>query len=199
MIANPHRFLAGGIRKPISRPVFPIKINGIYWRIQPLRLTVPHPLKKKGGPYVCKRLKQNIMTQINAYLNFGGNCRQAMEFYKSCLGGELVMQTVGGSPVEAQCPAGMKDQILHASLTKDSLILMGSDMAGPEGIVNGNNIALSLNCISEDEINRFFSALSAGGKIIDPLKTQFWGAIFGVFNDRFGIRWMLNFDKNQQL
>ncbi len=138
------------------------------------------------------------MTQINAYLNFNGNCREVMEFYKTCLGGELLLQTIGGSPVEGQCPAGMKDQLLHASLTKGEIILMGSDMIGPDGFSKGNNISLSLNCSSEEEINSFFSKLSAGGKIIDPLKEQFWGATFGVFNDKFGIRWMLNYDKKQK-
>ena len=137
------------------------------------------------------------MTQINAYLNFSGNCREAMEFYKTCLGAELMLQTIGGSPAEAQCPTAMKDQILHSSLTKGSLLLMGSDMVGPEGISKGNNVALSLNCSSEEEINSFFGGLSAGGKVLDPLKVQFWGAIFGVFDDKFGIRWMLNYDKNQ--
>ena len=138
------------------------------------------------------------MTQINAYINFSGNCREAMTFYKECLGGELTLQTVGGSPIEAQCPAGMKDQIMHASLTKGALLLMGSDMAGPGGLSKGNNIALSVNCSSEEEINTFFSKLSEGGKIIDPLKLQFWGAMFGVLTDKFGIRWMFNYDKNQK-
>ena len=138
------------------------------------------------------------MAQINAYINFSGNCREVMTFYKECLGGELTLQTVGGSPMEAQCPAGMKDQILHATLTRGELLLMGSDMAGPEGIIKGNNIALSVNCSSDEEINTFFSKLSEGGKIIDPLKLQFWGAIFGVLTDKFGIRWMFNYDKNQK-
>ena len=138
------------------------------------------------------------MTQINAYINFSGNCREAMTFYKECLGGELTLQTVGGSPIEAQCPAGMKDDILHATLTKGVLLLMGSDMVGPGGLVKGNNIALSLNCSSEEEINTFFSKLSESGNIIDPLKVQFWGAMFGVLTDKFGIRWMLNYDKIQK-
>lgn len=135
------------------------------------------------------------MTQINAYITFSGNCREAMTFYKECIGGKLTLQTVG-SPIEAQCPSSMKDSILHASLTKGSLLLMASDMIGPGGYEKGNNIALSLNCSSEEEINNFYSKLSKGGQIIDPLKVQFWGALFGVFTDKYGIRWMLNFDKN---
>ncbi len=137
------------------------------------------------------------MTHINAYLNFEGNCREVMSFYKGCLDAELNMQTIEGSPIEAQCPAVMKDQILHASLTKDGLILMGSDMQEPGGsFVKGNSIALSLNCSSDDEIKTFFSKLSEGGRISHNLMESFWGATFGVLTDKFGTRWMLSYDKN---
>ena len=112
-------------------------------------------------------------------------------FYKDCLGGELTMQTVEGSPIEAGCPSGIKHQILHSSLTKNGLILMASDMMSPEGLQVGNNISLSLNCSSEEEIYRFYTALSNGGKIIEPLDFQFWGAMFAVLKDRMGITWML--------
>ena len=135
------------------------------------------------------------MTQINAYLNFNGNCRDAMTFYKDCLGGDLRFQTVEGSPIEAQCPAAIKHQVLHSSLTKNALILMGSDIAGPGGLHMGNNISLSLSCSSQDEINDYFSKLTDGGRIIEDLKLQFWGAMFGVVTDKFGITWMLTFDK----
>lgn len=135
------------------------------------------------------------MTQINAYLNFNGNCRDAMTFYRDCLGGDLTLQTVEGSPIEAQCPAGLKHQILHSSLTKNALILMGSDMVGPGGLKKGNNISLSLNCSSEEEANDCFSNLAEGGKIVEDLKLQFWGAMFGVVTDRFGITWMLIYHK----
>lgn len=138
------------------------------------------------------------MTQINAYLNFEGNCREVMTFYQESLGGELNIQTVEGSPIEAQCPTAMKHQILHASLIKDGLLLMGSDMQAPGGFIKGNNISLSLSCSSEDEINTFFSNLSQDGKIIHALAEEFWGATFGVLTDKFGIRWMLNYDKNQK-
>jgi PhnB protein len=139
-----------------------------------------------------------MMTNINAYLTFNGNCREAMSFYKNCLGGELSIQTVGGSPIESQCPGAMKDHILHASLNRDGILLMASEMIGPEGFIKGNTIALSLNCSSEAEINQFFSNLSEDAQIIHPLKTEFWGATFGVLTDKFGVRWMLNYDKNQR-
>ena len=136
-----------------------------------------------------------MMTQISAYLNFNGNCREAMTFYKNCLGGELSLQTVEGSPMEAGCPSGVKHQILHSSLTKNGLILMGSDMVSPEGLKMGNNISLSLNCSSEEEIKRFYKELSSGGKIIEPLNVQFWGAMFAVLKDKMGITWMLTYNK----
>src|SRR5579872_4260587 len=136
------------------------------------------------------------MTQINAYINFSGNCREAMTFYNDCIGGELNMQTVEGSPLEKDCTEALQHHILHASLTKGALLLMGSDMEGPEGFIKGNNIALSLNCSSNEEIKRFFSNLSASGTVVHPLSEAFWGATFGVLTDKFGIRWMLNYDKN---
>ena len=121
-----------------------------------------------------------------------------MNFYKECLGGELIVQTIAGTPFEARCPAGMEHQVMHSSLTKNGLILMASDMIGPDGFKAGNNVSLSLNCSTEEEINSSFSRLSAGGKVIDPLQTQFWGAIFGCIEDKFGIRWILNYNKNGQ-
>jgi len=138
------------------------------------------------------------MTQIYAYLHFDGNCREAMTFYKECIGGELSLQTIEGSPIEAECAEAMKDKILHSSLSKNGLLVMATDCGIPGGVVRGNNIALSVNCSSEEEINTFYNKLSADGVIIDPLKTQFWGAIFGVITDKFGIRWMFNYDKNQK-
>ncbi len=140
------------------------------------------------------------MTQINAYINFEGNCREVMTFYKECFGGELNMQSIEGSPIEAQCPAAIKHQILHASLSKDELLLMGSDMQESGGnFTKGNNIALSLNCSSDEEIKTYFSKLSEGGRISHNLMQSFWGATFGVLTDKYGIRWMLNYDKNQRV
>lgn len=133
------------------------------------------------------------MTTINAYLNFNGGCREAMNFYKECFGGELTMMPVEGSPMENQCPAALKHFILHAMLQNDSLVLLASDMSGPDGYQKGNNIALSVNCSSEEEIDGFFAKLAEGGQIVDNLKVQFWGAKFGAVKDRFGINWTLNY------
>src|SRR4051812_11574628 len=102
------------------------------------------------------------MTQINAYLTFNGNCREAMTFYKKCLGGKLTLQTVKESPMANQWPEQVQHHILHASLIKDNLVLLGSEMGGSDGLVKGNIISLALQCSSEEEIETFFSNLSKG-------------------------------------
>ena len=134
------------------------------------------------------------MAQINSYLTFSGNCREAMLFYQKCLGGELVLQTIGDSPLAKQLPAKMKEFILHATLTKNELILMGSDMVAEGGLIKGN--AVSINCSSEKEIKAFYNKLSAGGNADHPLEDTFWGALFGDLTDKYGNHWLLSFDKN---
>ena len=137
------------------------------------------------------------MTQINSYLTFGGNCREAMTFYKNCLGGELTLQTIGESPLADQMPPQMQQGILHATLTKGALVLLASDMVAEEGLTRGNAVSLMLNCSSEDEIKAFYNSLSAGGQATHPLENSFWGALFGDLTDKFGNHWLLHFDKSQ--
>lgn len=134
------------------------------------------------------------MTQINVYLTFDKNCAEAMTFYKDCLGGELTLHKVEGSAMEAHCPTAMKDMIMHANLINGGITLMASDNLMSGELIRGNANSLSLNCSSEEELRSYFDALSVGGHIIQPVKEQFWGAIFGMFVDKFGITWMLNFD-----
>lgn len=138
------------------------------------------------------------MTQINSYLTFNGNCREAMTFYKECLGGELTMQTIGESPLADKMPPQMKQSILHSTLIKGPLQIMGSDMVAEQGLVRGNAVSLMLNCSSEEEINTFYANLSKGGKATHPLENSFWGALFGDLTDRYGNHWLLHYDKNQQ-
>lgn len=138
------------------------------------------------------------MTQVNVYLTFNGNCREAMTFYKECLGGELSLQTIGESPMAEQMPPQMKQGILHSTLVNGGLIIMASDMAGEQGVKRGNSVSLMLNCSSEEEIRTFYSNLSAGGKATHPLEETFWGALFGDLVDKFGNPWLLHYDKNQK-
>ncbi|MGN6438606.1 MAG: VOC family protein [Agriterribacter sp.] len=134
------------------------------------------------------------MTQINAYLSFNGNCREAMLFYQRCLGGELSIQTIAETPLAAQCPAGMQHQVMHSMLAGIDWVLMGSDMVGKDGFGIGADITLSINNDNATEIKSIFKSLSEGGKVYEDLTEKPWGALFGALTDKFGKRWMFNSD-----
>lgn len=136
------------------------------------------------------------MTKLNSYLTFNGNCREAMTFYKECLGGDLMLQPVEGSPMADKMPKEMRESILHSTLTTEGFIIMGSDLTPDIGLIKGNALSIVINCINEVEIRDVFKKLSAEGKINQPIETTFWGALFAAFTDKFGNNWMLNFDKN---
>lgn len=137
------------------------------------------------------------MTAIRAYLTFNGNCREAMTFYKQCLGGELIMQPIKDSPMADKMPKKMNDCILHSMLTKDSLVLMGSDIVGEEGHQRGNTVSLMLDCSTAEELNNFYANLSAHGNPTHPIENTFWGAMFGGLTDQFGNHWLLHYQQPQ--
>lgn len=141
-------------------------------------------------------LKYYTMTNIHAYLTFNGNCKEAMKFYKKCLGGTLLMQTVADSPMAGKLPEKMKKSILHSTLTKNGFVLMGSDMVGENGLMKGNSVSLLLNCSSEKEIKNSYKKLSENGMPTHPLEITFRGALFGGLTDRYGNHWLLHFDKH---
>jgi PhnB protein len=133
---------------------------------------------------------------LNTYLHFDGNCREAMTFYKECLGGELSMMSVGESPMAAQMPPEAKKNILHAKLDSGSVTIMASDMMGPGGVTKGTNVSLTLNCSSNKEADALYAKLCAGGKATHPMKEEFFG-YYGDLTDKFGLNWMLNHEKPQ--
>jgi PhnB protein len=144
------------------------------------------------------------MAQVNPYINYRGNCEEAFNFYRSVFGGDFGM--VGRYKYmpssEASHMSGMDgEKIMHMSLqiSKETW-LMGSDIGGEwaKHTVEGNNIQISINAESEDEARKIFNGLSAGGRVNMPLEKTFWGALFGMFTDKFGINWMVNYDYNQQ-
>lgn len=136
------------------------------------------------------------MAHLSPYLNFENQCREAMTFYKECLGGELFMQTVGEMPAMAeQMPPQMKNSILHSCLTSGDITIMASDL-NQEKPLEGNTIHLCINCKTENELNTFFSKLSAGGKITEKISDMPWGAKYGSLVDKFGKHWLFNCPKN---
>jgi len=135
------------------------------------------------------------MSHIVSYLSFSGNCREAMSFYKECLGGELNMQTVSETPMAAQMPAEMGQNIMHSSLTSGGITVMASDMNN--NFTPGNAVNLCIVCDSEDELNTLFNKLSEGGTPAHPV-TKFYAGTMGDLTDKFGIKWMLYYGENAQ-
>ncbi len=134
------------------------------------------------------------MAKLNPYVKFNDEkCKEAMNFYKDCLGGELDFMTVGESPMAKDMP-GKENLIMHSTLKKRDWTLIGSDMMRDKAVV-GDNVGLSLECENDQEIKMIFDKLAAGGNIFMPLEDAFWGATFGVVTDKYGIEWMLNFQK----
>ena len=134
------------------------------------------------------------MKNINPYLIFNGNCRQAMEFYKKCLGGVLYLSTYAELPGEKVAKQD-KDKILHARLTIKTLILMASDAHPGISIQEGNNFFVSINAESVEESEKLFKALGEKGKVDQPLQKTFFAHRFGMLTDQFGIKWMVNLEK----
>ena len=140
-------------------------------------------------------LNKRSMTQLNVYLSFNGNCREAMEFYHGCLGGTLDVQSFGDVQGE-KSPKSERDLVMHAKIVNGDFLLMASDTTEAHGkTTTGTAVTLSLNCTSEEEIDNYFAKVSEGGTVTMPLENTFWGAKFGMFTDKFGMHWMMNFDK----
>ena len=135
------------------------------------------------------------MKNIHAYLNFNGNCKEAIYFYRDCLGGEVELCTYEESPAEMLIPADAKEKIMHARLSKGAALLMASDRVGSDPVKPGENVALSIEYSSESDMAAHFDALSQGGEVTMPLQDTFWGARFGMLKDKFGIHWMLHFQR----
>jgi PhnB protein len=133
---------------------------------------------------------------LHAYLTFNGNCRQAMQFYQECLEGNLYLQALGELPESIQLPSHMKERILHAYLSHDNLVLMGSDMVPENGLMRGNAVALILTCETEAETRTRYDRLASGGVRNHPLQHTFWGTLAGDLTDKFGNHWMLTCQEN---
>lgn len=130
-------------------------------------------------------------SKLNPYLNFDGLAKEAMEFYRAALGGELKMSTFkeGGGSHEP----GDDAKIMHAVLTTPGgITLMASDTPKDWTLMQGNNVSMSLSGDDEAELQGCWDKLSADGQIAQPLTKAPWGDTFGMFTDKFGIRWLMN-------
>jgi PhnB protein len=128
------------------------------------------------------------------YLHFQDNCKEAMQFYQELFGGELEIMLIGQSPAKEHFPVNLHDQILHSTLSNGSFRIMASDMCGQGDLKQGNSVELSLDCDSKEEIEHLYQKLSEGGQVVQQLAPQFWGSLFAMVIDKFGVRWMLTLE-----
>ena len=141
------------------------------------------------------------MATINPYLNFSGKCEEAFNFYKSVFGVEFLgFQRFKEVPSEGNLSADEGEKIMHISLPiGHGTMLMGSDRPSSMGpVTNGDNTYISIQTDNDEETERLYNGLSAGGQVTMPLQQVFWGARFGMFIDKFGIQWMINQESNHQ-
>jgi PhnB protein len=130
--------------------------------------------------------------QVAPYIMFNGNCEEALNFYARVFDGRIEgLQYFEGAPMEYS-PEDAK-KVMHATFHAGEIFLMASDGQQNEGV--GGMVTLSINCASEEEINRVFEAMSEGARVTMPLNDTFWGARFGMLTDQFGVNWMFNFDR----
>ena len=138
------------------------------------------------------------MTTLTPYLLFDGTCHQAMEFYKTCFGGELTSTKVKDSPVKDQMPSFQQDKTLNAHLKSGNVEISASDwLRLDETPVRGNTVCLFLSGATFQELKVLFEKLSDGAEVTDPLREMFFG-IYGALNDKFGVRWMFHAPANGQ-
>ncbi|MFF5175774.1 VOC family protein [Micromonospora sp. NPDC000089] len=136
-----------------------------------------------------------MASQLNPYLSFDGNARQAMEFYHQVFGGDLSLGTFRDFGTEDPAIA---DQIMHGLLrTTSGYVLMGADLPPGEQLHRGNGSSVIINGNDAGELRGYWARLSEGGKVTVPLEKQVWGDEYGQCEDRFGVPWMVNITQAQ--
>lgn len=141
------------------------------------------------------------MVNVNPYLNFNGNCEEAFNFYKTVFGGEFAYFGRFDEMPESedyQVSEEEKSLVMHVSLPiGDGQVIMGSDTSKSAGETQfGNNISISIGTDNQQHADEVFLKLSNGGEITMPIGDTFWGSYFGMVKDKFGVNWMVSYDKN---
>ena len=138
------------------------------------------------------------MALINPHINFNGNAEEAFNFYKSVFGGEFakIMRFKDLSDPGFSVTENEANKIMHIALPVGQNVLMGNDVPEILGRVNENEnrSKISISAESKEEADKLFHGLSAGGQIEMPIGDSPWGSYFGMFRDKFGIEWMIDFD-----
>ncbi len=139
------------------------------------------------------------MALINPHINFNGNAEEAFTFYKSVFGGEFkqIVRFKDFSSPEFPIAKEEENKLMHIALPiGKSNVLMGNDVPEIMGKVNENEnrSKISISTESKDEADKLFNGLSAGGSVEVPIADSPWGSYFGMFRDKYGIEWMVDYD-----
>lgn len=142
------------------------------------------------------------MAQINPYINFNGNAEEAFNFYKSAFGGEFTRVVRFKDLPNPEFPLAKNEEnkIMHIALPIGKNVLMGNDVPEFMGKVNEqeNRSKISVSVGSKEEADQLYHGLSAGGKVEMPIGDSPWGSYFAMFRDKYGIEWMIDYDKNDR-
>ena len=143
------------------------------------------------------------MALINPHINFNGNAEEAFNFYKSVFGGEFtkIIRFKDISSPEFPVAENEANKIMHIALPIGKNILMANDVPKMLGKVNENEnrSKIFINAESREEADKLFSGLSAGGKIEAPIGESPWDTYFGMFRDKYGIEWMVEFNSKNNV
>jgi PhnB protein len=152
--------------------------------------------KSLGSPEKASRNStKRQMTTLSTYIFFKGNCREAMEFYRSVFGGQLIQTSVGQSPMKNSFPESMYNRIVNARLIGKNVDISASDWLRPtETPSQGNMVCLYFSGGKPSELKAIFEKLSVGANVTDPLRIVSFGT-YGALNDKFGVRWMFQTDQ----
>ncbi len=138
------------------------------------------------------------MAQINPHINFNGNAEEAFTFYKSVFGGEFakIIRFKDLSGPEFPISENEANKIMHIALPIGKNILMANDVPESMGPTNENEnrSKIAISAESKEEADKLFNGLSEGGQIEVPIEESPWGSYFGMFRDKYGIEWMVDFD-----
>lgn len=138
------------------------------------------------------------MPLINPYINFNGNAEEAFNFYRSVFGGEFANVMRFKDMASAEFPVSEKEanKIMHIALPIGKNVLMANDVPEMLGRTNENEnrSKISISAESREEADKLFNGLSAGGQVEMPIADSPWGSYFGMFRDKYGIEWMVDYD-----
>jgi len=142
------------------------------------------------------------MALINPHINYNGNAEEAFIFYKSVFGGEFSKLVRLKDLESPEFPIDQKDanKIMHIALPIGNNTLMANDVPESMGTVNENEnrSKIAISAESREEADKLFNGLSAGGTVEFPIQDSPWGSYFGMFRDKYGIEWMIDYDLNSK-